>query len=56
MTDAFLKAVENDEDWQLINRVGGGVAKTIKARELLGKGGPRGMGLRRSRQSSSTTP
>ncbi|OWU83834.1 ribonucleotide-diphosphate reductase subunit alpha [Oceanicola sp. 22II-s10i] len=34
VTDAFLKAVENDEPWELIRRTDGKVAKTIKAREL----------------------
>jgi ribonucleoside-diphosphate reductase alpha chain len=34
VTNAFLKAVEKDADWQLINRTDGKVAKTIKARDL----------------------
>jgi len=34
VTDAFLKAVKNDEDWALIRRTDGKTAKTVKAREL----------------------
>jgi ribonucleoside-diphosphate reductase alpha chain len=35
VTDEFLKAVESDGSWDLINRTRGGkVAKTVKAREL----------------------
>ena len=34
MTDAFLDAVKNDEDWDLKNRVNGETARTIRARKL----------------------
>ncbi|NDD33841.1 MAG: vitamin B12-dependent ribonucleotide reductase, partial [Rhodobacteraceae bacterium] len=34
VTNAFLKAVEEDGDWDLIRRTDGSVAKTIKARDL----------------------
>src|SRR6056297_1370063 len=34
VTDAFLDAVRRDDDWALINRTDGSVAKTIKARDL----------------------
>ena len=35
VTDEFMQAVENDEDWDLIGRVDGKPVKTIKARELM---------------------
>lgn len=34
VTDAFLKAVEDDADWDLKRRVDGSVSKTISARKL----------------------
>ena len=34
VTDEFLAAVGSDSDWSLIRRTDGGVAKTVKAREL----------------------
>ncbi|HKL04881.1 MAG TPA: vitamin B12-dependent ribonucleotide reductase [Roseovarius sp.] len=34
VTDAFLEAVRKDDDWALLNRTDGSVAKTIKARDL----------------------
>lgn len=34
LSNAFLKAVEDDADWNLTNRTDGKVAKTLKAREL----------------------
>ncbi len=34
LRDDFLRAVENGEDWKLINRVNGKVAKALPAREL----------------------
>lgn len=34
VTNKFLEAVEQDADWDLINRTDGKVAKTVKARDL----------------------
>ena len=34
VTDAFLKAVRDDADWELIRRTDGKIAKTVKARDL----------------------
>src|SRR5690606_27124829 len=32
--DAFLRAVENDESWDLIRRTDGAVARSVRARDL----------------------
>lgn len=37
LTDAFLEAVENDDDWHLRRRIDDGVAKTLRARDLWNK-------------------
>ncbi|MCB2111367.1 MAG: adenosylcobalamin-dependent ribonucleoside-diphosphate reductase, partial [Rhodobacteraceae bacterium] len=34
VTDAFLQAVRDDADWELIRRTDGKIAKTVKARDL----------------------
>ena len=34
VTDAFLQAVRDDADWELLRRTDGKVSKTVKAREL----------------------
>ncbi|MCA0043572.1 vitamin B12-dependent ribonucleotide reductase [Celeribacter litoreus] len=34
VTDAFLKAVKDDADWELLRRTDGKVAKTVRARDL----------------------
>ncbi|TNF64354.1 MAG: vitamin B12-dependent ribonucleotide reductase, partial [Rhodobacteraceae bacterium] len=39
VTDAFLRAVEQDGDWDLISRVSGKPTKTVKARDLWEKVG-----------------
>jgi ribonucleoside-diphosphate reductase alpha chain len=35
VTDEFMQAVENDDDWDLIARTDGRAIKTVKARELM---------------------
>jgi ribonucleoside-diphosphate reductase alpha chain len=35
VTEAFMQAVENDEDWDLTARVDGAVVKTVRARDIM---------------------
>src|SRR3712207_617115 len=35
VTDAFMHAVQNDEDWDLVGRVDGQPVKTVRARDLM---------------------
>ncbi len=35
VSDEFMRAVENDEDWELTARTSGAAVKTVKARELM---------------------
>jgi ribonucleoside-diphosphate reductase alpha chain len=37
LSNAFLEAVENDEDWNLIRRKDGGISATLRARDLWDK-------------------
>lgn len=37
ISDAFMQAVENDDDWNLTRRTDGSVHKTVKARDLWNK-------------------
>jgi len=39
VTDDFLRAVENDDDWDLTRRIDGSIHKTVRARELWEKVG-----------------
>jgi ribonucleoside-diphosphate reductase alpha chain len=37
ITDAFMNAVENDEEWNLTSRISGEIIKTVKAKDLWDK-------------------
>ena len=55
VTDAFLRAVREDADWELTRRTDGKVAKTVKARDALGRRSAMPPGPAPIRACSSTT-
>ena len=56
VTDEFMEAVEDDGDWDLTARNGGGPTKTVRARELMRPDRRRRLAAAPIRASSTTRP